>query len=101
MKLYFLRHQAAGVLHEWPFTEPPSEVQLAPILARLMVLYGLSHPKTKASYWTRIVEAEALGPNDIPNAPIPGAPSGEPGTGRGAVTGLVGGGTGSVRNPKG
>lgn len=65
MRVYYLRHQATGVLHEYPFAQPPTAEQLAPLLAECRRLHGDDSPKG-APWWTRVVDVEAFGPGDVP-----------------------------------
>ncbi len=70
-KIFFIRHQAGGVLYEFPFSAPPTDAQIAPIIAREQQRHGTHHPKeaedgSRKPYWTKIVDAELLGPTDIP-----------------------------------
>jgi hypothetical protein len=72
-KLYFVRHQAHGIVHEFPFTEHPSQNQVALVAKHCFGLHGFGHKKTPTEpYWTRVVEVEALGPNDMPVVKEPG-----------------------------
>jgi hypothetical protein len=59
MKIYYVRHQAAGMLHEHPFFEPPTTRQLAPVLELCRKRHGDLHPKTEQPYWAKIVCVEA------------------------------------------
>lgn len=69
-KLFFIRHQAAGVLFQFPFAQPPSKAQQAAVERFCVMQNGVSHSKTPGEpYWTRVVELDVLGPNDIPNVP--------------------------------
>jgi hypothetical protein len=68
-KVYFLRHQAAGVISKYPFSQPPTDEQKAAVERELFQAVGKSHPKTGESYWTIVVEADVLGPGDVPEVP--------------------------------
>lgn len=68
-KIYFVRHQAAGILTSYPFASEPSKEQLAAIERLCFQGYGAEHPKSKEPYWLRVIEAEVLGPSDIPSVP--------------------------------
>lgn len=66
-KIYFVRHQAAGTLHDLPFSYPPSESQLAAIERRCFQRHGASHPKTPDEpYWLKVEAVDVLGANDVP-----------------------------------
>jgi hypothetical protein len=82
-KIYFLRHQAGGVLHEYPFAEPPTEEQRAAVWKLCFHRHGAEHPKIytdesgnefKRPYWPSddphaLVERELLGASDVPAVP--------------------------------
>lgn len=68
-KVYFVRHQAAGILTDFPFSAPPSDKQLEAIARLCFQRHGATHPKGDAAYWTRVVELEMLGPNEVPEVP--------------------------------
>ena len=98
MKIFYLRHQAAGILHEFPFSSPPTDDQLAPIQAMLLARHGLTHPKTKEAYWTMVVESEVIGANAMPSVDMPEEKSNGRG---GGIMGMVeASGSGHVANPK-
>lgn len=66
MKLYFVRHQAAGVVYDYPFLQPPSEKQIAAVCRRCFQSYGAEHPATGQAFWTKVYEVDALGTDEIP-----------------------------------
>jgi hypothetical protein len=69
-KIYMVRHQANGLVHEYPFAQKPTEAQLDAISRLCFQRHGFSHPKTPDEpYWTRIVEVDLLGPNDAIEVP--------------------------------
>jgi hypothetical protein len=93
--IFFVRHQAAGVLHDFPFEQAPSGGQVAAIARALETLHGDAHPKTGEPYWLRVVEVPLLGPEDV------AAPAGaRGGVGSGELEQLRGDGAGEIRNPK-
>jgi hypothetical protein len=63
LKVYFIRHQARGVLHDLPFSEPPTEKQLEAVALLCAAAHGLVHPKTLEPYWIRVVDVEVRGPD--------------------------------------
>lgn len=66
MKIFFVKHQAAGVVHECPFAGAPNEQQLAAVAALCLQNHGFGHPKTDDVPWTSsIVEVELIGPSDV------------------------------------
>jgi hypothetical protein len=71
-KVYFVRHQAGGVMHEYPFAKEPSDAQVAALSKLCFQRFGATHPKNNAAYWARIVEVELLGPSDVPKVPDQG-----------------------------
>lgn len=68
-KIYLVRHQAGGVLHDYPFAAPPSEKQLAALGKLCFQSHGAAHPKSKEPYWLKAVEVDVLGPNEVPAVP--------------------------------
>ncbi len=96
MKVYFLRHQAAGVLDDLPFAEPPTDMQRAAVMRNLRVRYGTHLPRTGEPYWLIVVERDVLGPLDVPDFEPPSATI--PGN-TASVASLRGGGSGSVASP--
>jgi hypothetical protein len=68
-KIYFVRHQAAGVLTDYPFASSPTDKQLEALSRLCFQRHGATHPKGDSAYWTRVVELDVLGPNDIPEVP--------------------------------
>ena len=69
-KIYFLRHQAAGLLAEYPFAEPPTEEQVNLFARVLRARHGDAHPKTREPYWLRVVTVDLLDHTFKP--PMPG-----------------------------
>lgn len=69
-KVYFLRHQAHGIVHEYPFVASPSDEQQAAVRQFCFNMHGFSHAKTPSEpYWMRVIEVEVLGPKDAPDVP--------------------------------
>jgi hypothetical protein len=67
--VFYVRHQAAGVMHEFPFRSPPTEEQQAAIARLCFQRCGGTHPKTNEPYWVRIVEIPLLSAADVPEVP--------------------------------
>ena len=65
MKLYYLRHQAAGILHAHPFTSEPTAEELEPLLTKCRAAHGDKHPKTGVEYWTKVVEIDTDKPGEM------------------------------------
>lgn len=66
-KVYFLRHQAGNVITKYPFSQPPTDAQIAAVVAECVKAYGECHPKTPGEpYWIRLFEVDLLGPDDMP-----------------------------------
>lgn len=129
MKLYFIRHQIAGIVVDSPFAEPPTPEQCAKVLARVAEVHSDTHKKT-GPCWAKVVcvedgvtttiggcngesaediDAKASGHCPIRAAglkrsPEAGPPAAGAATGSGARGGsgmpdVIGAGTGHVRNP--
>jgi hypothetical protein len=89
-KLYLVRHQKAGILTDYAFTEPPSEAQMTPLVAIAERLHGKSG-------WVRVYELVLLEPGEIPQIALPDAAGGNGGNAGSAAAKLfVGSGTGQV-----
>jgi hypothetical protein len=71
MKVYFLRHQAAGILSEFPFASPPTDEQIEAFARILRTRHGEEHPKTREPYWLRVYAAELLEADYMPAKPAP------------------------------
>ena len=96
-KVYYFRHQAAGVMYEFPFTEAPSELQLAPLRKLCAARYGDTHPKTSEKFWGKVVDYEVV--SGIPKVEQPAEGGPPPGRGSAGSTEFQISGTGTVRNP--
>lgn len=60
-KVYFLRHQAHGVVHKYPFSEPPTDAQKAQVAKEMLQIHGQFHKKLDADgnrqeHWLRVEE---------------------------------------------
>lgn len=67
MKVYFVRHQAAGFVTKYPFAEHPSEAQVAAVAKECFQSFGFGHAKTPDEpYWTSVSEFDVLGPDEVP-----------------------------------
>ena len=64
MKIYFLRHQAAGIVHKYPFSSPPTNEQRAAVERECFQQHGASHPKTGESYWMTVVDVDLVGASE-------------------------------------
>jgi hypothetical protein len=67
--VYFIRHQAAGVLHEFPFAEHPTGKQLLAVeraLARVHV-----RAPGKEPWWVKVEEVHLLDSKALPLAAKP------------------------------
>jgi hypothetical protein len=68
-KIYFVRHQAHGIVHEYPFASHPTADQVEAVRKFCFNVHGFGHPKTpKEPYWTRVVERDVLG-DEVPAVP--------------------------------
>jgi len=93
MRIYYYRHQAAGVCHAHPFSAPPSAEQLEAMRAAMRAAHGPVHPKTGAPYWDRVVEVET------DRLPEPAPAGGDSSSGSGEMSELRAEGKGHVANP--
>lgn len=67
-KVYFVRHQAAGIVARFPFAQHPTEEQVAAVAKDCFVEHGASHAKTPDKpYWTMVVDFDLLG-DEVPVA---------------------------------
>ena len=96
MKVYFFRHQAGGVVVQYPFAKPPTEAQQEAVARELFQTFGAEHPKTGEAYWLKVVEVDVLGPSDVPVVPERGLRVAVPSA---AAGDMVASGTGNVANP--
>ena len=97
-KMHLMRHQAHGLLWQFPFESPPTDAQQAVLADYCLRLHGENHPKTGEPYAAWVEEVELLGPNDEPRAFIPVG-----GSSRDNSAGMPGNqasGVGHVSNPK-
>lgn len=70
MKIYFVRHQAAGYMTKYPFLTPPNDKQIAAVVKECFRSFGFGHAKTPGEpYWVQIAEFEALGADEVPVLP--------------------------------
>ena len=100
MKIYCIRHQAAGVVFEYPFASPPSDAQVDAVRAFVDGRHGAKHPKTGQQYWMRIVEVGVLEGGQLPAVDPPVREGYDcKGTGTGEFADLVAHGEGFVKNP--
>ena len=66
-KVYFVRHQAAGIVAKYPFAEHPTEAQVAAVAKECFHSHGFGHAKTPDKpYWTTVVDFDVLGESDVP-----------------------------------
>ncbi len=68
-KVYFVRHQAAGFITEFPFAQEPTEAQIAAVAKKCFQSFGAEHPKSGEPYWVKAFAFDVLGPNDVPVVP--------------------------------
>ncbi len=68
-KIYFVRHQAAGVLWQFPFSAPLTDAQLVAVGELCFQAHGDTHPKTGERYWINGIAVEVLSPSDVPEVP--------------------------------
>lgn len=97
-KIYFVRHQAHGVVSEFPFEESPSEEQVKLVARWCFHIHGFGHSKTPGTpWWTKIVVFDVYGPGDLPEVPERELAVAEaPGGAKSAASMFVATGTGNV-----
>lgn len=66
-KIYYVRHQAGGLLWEFPFAQPPTDSQKAALEALCRNLHGSVHPKTEKPYWLTVAEVDLLDSAALPD----------------------------------
>ena len=98
MSIYFVRHQAAGVVWEYPFGAEPTQAQVAAVEAICAARHGAVHPKTRARYWSRVEAVDVLDAGDIPTAPEPSG-EGAPNVARIGAQPIEMGGRAHIKNP--
>ena len=79
-EVFFIRHQAAGVIWQTPFAQPPTVQQFEAIRTHVERTTGRVHPKTGEVFWLKVVAVRVLEPSDT----IESAPPKEPSSGDGA-----------------
>lgn len=67
--IHYVRHQAAGILTDFPFAGTPTDKQVAALAKLCFQSHGETHPKTGEPYWLKVVEMPVLGAGDIPEVP--------------------------------
>jgi len=70
VKIFFLRHQAGGVLWEYPFASDPTPGQVAPIETLMSLRFGTVSKKGD-TYWLRVVEVEVVPSGQTPHVVFP------------------------------
>lgn len=73
-KIYFVRHQAAGVVHQYPFAELPTQAQVDAVAAICNQQHGATHPKTKEPHWVQVWDVNVIG-DEVPDVPVQGGVS--------------------------
>ncbi len=80
-KVYFIRHQAAGILTDVVFIgAPPSQEALDLAAKKLAAVHGTTHPKSKEPYWLTVQEGVGAFPEGtdvgaMPDAKLPEPPA--------------------------
>jgi hypothetical protein len=96
MRVWFYRHQAAGVCHANPFSAPLSDEQLEMMRASVRASHGEYHPRTGECYWDRVECVDT----DAPPPPVAPADPSQAGKGAGLFADLVASGEGRIENPR-
>lgn len=114
MRIYFIRHQAAGVLTKYPFAQYPTEAQIEAVKRECFQAYGAFHPKAEQvlhpetgevleerprEYWMQVVEAQALTADDVIDVPDRALSLQVIGGIKASAPNMVASGVGFVRNP--
>jgi hypothetical protein len=97
-KIYLVRHQAEGLLWQFPFAAPPTEAQQAVLQARCDRVHGPKHPKTEEPYFFKVVELSLLDATDVPAVAV--AVSGDSASGGKSEAGLFGSSGAGTVTPK-
>ena len=110
-QIFFLRHQAGGVLYKYPFSATPTPEQKAAVWKECFQSHGDLHPKEhlnedgettyRKPYWTfddprALVVVDVLGATDVPEVEDRALRR----VNEAAASAPVGSGTGTVTNPK-
>lgn len=64
-KIYFYRHQFAGILYHLPFSGKPSDEDLELMRALMLARHGAKHPKTGQTFWDAVVSVELHEPGSL------------------------------------
>jgi hypothetical protein len=67
--IHYVRHQAAGILTDFPFASAPTDKQIAALAKLCFQRHGEKHPKTREAYWLKVEEVPLLGASDVPSVP--------------------------------
>lgn len=67
--IHYVRHQAAGILTDFPFASAPTSAQMAALTKLCFQRHGEKHAKTGEPYWLKVVEMPVLGAGDVPEVP--------------------------------
>ncbi len=68
-KIYFVRHQAHGIVSEFPFLKHPTQTQVEAVRKFCFNIHGFGHAKTPDQpYWTKVVEVNTVG-DEVPEVP--------------------------------
>ncbi len=73
--IYFVRHQLAGIVWEYPFAETPSAEHIAAVAAEADRVHGATHRATGEKCWTRVVGVPVVAPGAAPAIPEPPEPT--------------------------
>jgi hypothetical protein len=95
-QIFFVRHQAVGVLWEYPFAQAPTDEQRGALQALCESRHGAFHPKTEEPYWLTVVAVNLLTPQAV--IEVPAEP---PAEATGAIVGqkVTASATATVQNP--
>lgn len=69
--IFFLRHQAGGVIHEYPFAESPTPGQREPIETLMALRHGTT-AQDGSTLWMIVVPVQVIEPGEVPEVKLPG-----------------------------
>ena len=104
MKVYYVRHQAAGIVADvdgkpYAFKQQPNDMQLAALKRICIARHGEIHKKRDTEWWMKVVEADVIG-NEVPAIPEPETTGSLTASGKAELSGPRGSGSATVRNPE-
>lgn len=96
-KVFFIRHQAAGLITKYAFANYPTQTQIDAVSRECFQQFGAAHPKTGETYFLQVVESVLLSSDaaiDVPERALNTVTTGSTMAGDLGASGF-----GHVRNP--